>query len=460
MGNEDSAWFSSCAAGAVRDFLDVCALSLEEAAAAYAARSTGSSGIISLKASDESDTMIVIGSDRPLRQIAAAREQLASARRGDWGAVDRYLRALGAKYARKGQSASSWYEMADTLYRVLVPRIVELYRGEPERQHQALLAFGDYMKRAAALIAGAYDAAKTQLMREAEARDQAELAASASRLETLATVAHEFAATSGNIDTLLALVARRLVDILGDGCAVRLISDDGEWLEPSRSFWHRDTAARDLAHPVLSAERQRLGAGLAGRVAQTGEPALIPIVDTPQFIATVPPQFRPLMIQLGVSSAMAVPLRSREKTIGAISLLRHGASRPYTPDDMRLAQELADRAGLAVDNAVLVSTLEQRVAERTSALETANKELEAFSYSASHDLRTPLRAIDGFSRMLVADYGDKLDDQARHYLSRIRAGTQKMASLIDDLLNLARISRVPLKIVSLDLSAIAANVVT
>ncbi|HEY0194307.1 MAG TPA: ATP-binding protein [Kofleriaceae bacterium] len=394
MGDEDSAWFDGCAAGAVRDFLDVCA-----------------------------DPAVELPGEQALRE-------------------------LGARCAREGQSASAWYPVADALYRALVPRLVHAFAGEPERLHHALLALGAYVQRAAAVTAGAYDTVQAQLR-----------AASAARLEALASVAHELAAASGHIDGLLALVARRLVELLGDGCAVRLISDDGDWLEPSRSFWHADPALRDLAHPVLGLERQRLGAGLAGQVAQTGVARLLPVVDPAQFLAAVPPQFRPLMIQLGVSSAMAIPLRSREKTIGAISLLRHGASPPYTADDLRLAQELADRAGLAVDNAVLVATLEQRVAERTAALETANQELEAFSYSASHDLRTPLRAIDGFSRMLLADHGDKLDAQARHYLARIRAGTQKMGSLIDDLLDLARISRVPLVLEPLDLTAIAHGVV-
>jgi len=116
------------------------------------------------------------------------------------------------------------------------------------------------------------------------------------------------------------------------------------------------------------------------------------------------------------------------------------------------------KARLVIDHAARVAHLEQRVAERTAALETANRELEVFSYSASHDLRTPLRAIDGFSRMLLADYEGKLDDRAQHYLQRIRAGTQRMSMLIDDLLSLARIRRVPLQVTDLDLSAIAFEV--
>ncbi len=85
--------------------------------------------------------------------------------------------------------------------------------------------------------------------------------------------------------------------------------------------------------------------------------------------------------------------------------------------------------------------LETRVRERTAELLTAMRELESFSYSVSHDLAAPLRGIDGFSRMIEEDYADKLDDRGRDYLQRIRAATQRMHGLIDDLLGLARITR-------------------
>jgi signal transduction histidine kinase len=96
--------------------------------------------------------------------------------------------------------------------------------------------------------------------------------------------------------------------------------------------------------------------------------------------------------------------------------------------------------------------------EWASELERAYKELEAFSYSVSHDLRAPLRAIDGFANALLEEYGPKLDDRAGHYLGRVRTATKRMAQLIDDLLGLARIARTPLSRERVDVSALVRRV--
>ena len=91
-------------------------------------------------------------------------------------------------------------------------------------------------------------------------------------------------------------------------------------------------------------------------------------------------------------------------------------------------------------------------------LEDANKELEAFSYSVSHDLRAPLRAIDGFSKALIEDYGAALNEEGRGYLERVRAGTLRMAQLIEDLLGLSRIGRAPLRRERVDVTAIGRKI--
>ncbi|HEY0722746.1 MAG TPA: PAS domain S-box protein, partial [Pyrinomonadaceae bacterium] len=103
--------------------------------------------------------------------------------------------------------------------------------------------------------------------------------------------------------------------------------------------------------------------------------------------------------------------------------------------------------------------LEQRVDERTAELQAANKELEAFSYSVSHDLRAPLRHINGFSQALLEDYTDQLDDVGRGYLQEVRSASQEMAQLIDDVLQLARVTRAEMRREPVSLSELAQSII-
>jgi light-regulated signal transduction histidine kinase (bacteriophytochrome) len=104
--------------------------------------------------------------------------------------------------------------------------------------------------------------------------------------------------------------------------------------------------------------------------------------------------------------------------------------------------------------------LERRVEERTAELREANAELEAFSYSVSHDLRAPIRHLGGFAQLLLEDHGGELGARARHYAERIRAGAREMAALVDDLLSLARVSRQDLVRRRTDLDALVADLRT
>jgi PAS domain S-box-containing protein len=108
---------------------------------------------------------------------------------------------------------------------------------------------------------------------------------------------------------------------------------------------------------------------------------------------------------------------------------------------------------------ILNDELEIRVLQRTEELATANKELEAFSYSVSHDLRAPLRHISGFSQLLVEEFGPTLDPEAHRYVERIHAGAQKMGQLVDELLNLARVGRYAVNRQITNLNAIVAEVI-
>lgn len=287
---------------------------------------------------------------------------------------------------------------------------------------------------------------------------QRELERVAARLQILSQASHEFSSASGDVDALLSIVVRRLGEVIGDGSAVRLLSGDGAWLEPSTHVHYADPELDEFARRLIARERQRVGDGVVGRVAETGEAILIPAIDVDGLASQIPPVLRALIVRAGVSSAMALPLRARGRMLGVVSLLRGRGAAPYTIDDQRFAQDLADRAGLALDNALLVTTLEQRVAERTAALEAANRDLEAFNYSVSHDLRTPLRALDGFSLALLEDYEGQLDAQGQRYLRQIRSAAGRMGQLIDDLLALARVSLAEPAFRTVDLSALATDV--
>ncbi len=131
--------------------------------------------------------------------------------------------------------------------------------------------------------------------------------------------------------------------------------------------------------------------------------------------------------------------------------VRHKHGRASSESGLRIELERMDAE--IYRSAQELQAANQRLAD-------ANKELESFSYSVSHDLRAPLRAIDGFSQVLIEDYGDTLDDTGREYLDRVRAGTQRMGQLIDDMLSLARITRRAMQREPVDLSAIAQLIAT
>jgi PAS domain S-box-containing protein len=124
------------------------------------------------------------------------------------------------------------------------------------------------------------------------------------------------------------------------------------------------------------------------------------------------------------------------------------------------SEEISERMKFEQQILRLNEDLEERVKVRTKQLENSSRELESFAYSVSHDLRAPLRGIDGWTQAFLEDYGQTLDAQARRYLERVRAEAQRMGQLIDDLLHLSRVTRLPVVMAELDLSALARSVAT
>lgn len=177
-------------------------------------------------------------------------------------------------------------------------------------------------------------------------------------------------------------------------------------------------------------------------------------------------QYRGVCMENGFRSLALVPVRHQDRTVGAIHLADEREDM-FSVSKIEFVEQLALIIGeamfrLSVEEELqnLNRELEQHVAERTTQLEAANRELEAFSYSVSHDLRAPLRSIDGFSQALLEDYSGSLDDQGKDFLQRIRAGSQRMARLIDDLLKLSRVTRSEMRRERVDLSEIVRQVVS
>jgi len=170
---------------------------------------------------------------------------------------------------------------------------------------------------------------------------------------------------------------------------------------------------------------------------------------------------------IGLSIADIIHPDERDFVMARAQRRQAGGSEPEAYE-IRLLKKDGSTFYALISNAVIeyngrLATL-MTIADMTDTkarkeLEQANKELEAFSYSVSHDLRAPLRSMDGFSQALLEDYTDKLDTQGKDYLRRVRAACQRMSQLIDDLLNLSRVTRAEMRYEKVNLSALAKAVV-
>jgi len=163
-------------------------------------------------------------------------------------------------------------------------------------------------------------------------------------------------------------------------------------------------------------------------------------------------------VSAGLDKAGIWRHRKKDGAIIFVEIISHNLIFGGKRAELVLANDITERRQVEEALRRAHEELELRVRERTAQLEVANEELEAFSYSVSHDLRAPLRGIDGFSQALLEDYADKLDEDGKDYLHRVRAASQRMALLIDDLLDLSRITRSQMHREIVDLSAIARTI--
>jgi PAS domain S-box-containing protein len=182
-------------------------------------------------------------------------------------------------------------------------------------------------------------------------RQLAERERIATRLRMLADAAREFSAATDDLERLLDAVAHRLSDAVGDLAGVRLLSEDGQWLVPAGTVYHRDPALLALAREGDVAEPQRIATGMSGQVASTGQPLIVSASSTAELVANVEPRYRSFLERLGATTALAVPLVCRGRILGVANLVRNSPGKPYDDEDLRFVQGIADHAALAIENA-------------------------------------------------------------------------------------------------------------
>jgi len=205
------------------------------------------------------------------------------------------------------------------------------------------------------------------------------------------------------------------------------VSDQGQ----GEAFVVRDKA-------YLASRKMRVGQGITGWVAQTGQSARVgDVTQDPRYTA----------MRTEIRSELCVPLRSGDEILGVVNT-ETTAPDAYTESDQRLLETIASQIVVALQNARLLekvkaqtSELERRVSERTAQLQEANKSLESFSYSISHDLRAPLRAISGFSEIIARRHRTDLNKEGQHYIDNIIQASARMGQLIEDLLTFSRLGR-------------------
>lgn len=287
------------------------------------------------------------------------------------------------------------------------------------------------------------------------------------RTSQLAFLAEASRLLSESFDYLTRLqeLAQLAVPKIADWCTVDILEEDG--LLHRLAVVHMDPAKVEFAY-----ELQRLyppdpdAPRGVYHVLRTGQAEMYAEITDEMLVALVKDEEQLTIVRaLGLKSVMTVPLLAHGKALGTITFVMAESGRHYGVNDLALAEDLARRAALVIDNAKLYqqsqhlnAELEQRVIERTAQLAVINKELEAFSYSVSHDLRAPLRSLDGFSQALQEDYAEVLDEVGQGFLQRIRSSSQRMGQLIDDLLMLSQLTREEIRQEPVDLSAVVQHI--
>jgi signal transduction histidine kinase len=303
----------------------------------------------------------------------------------------------------------------------------------------------DFLLTVAEVCAQALDRA---YLYDAERTARSEAAEANRRLRLLSEAAKAFAESNRDLSSALSVIAQQLTEMVGGAATIALISlirEDGTLME--------NVAARaqdpEFSQQLVAFARenpQRVGVGLRGRVAATGEAVLFPVIEQDPLEPADDPTYRPLFDRFKPTTLMVVPLRAQDRILGTILLIRADPARPYSEADLALVQELADRAALTIENARLYEAAQRAIRVRDHILATA-----------AHELVTPLTVL----RLQLASL-QRTDPQKRS-ANKIEMATrslERLDNIIDKFLDISCISAGQLSLTpeSVDLSALVRDV--
>ncbi|HUR61991.1 MAG TPA: PAS domain-containing protein [Candidatus Thermoplasmatota archaeon] len=262
----------------------------------------------------------------------------------------------------------------------------------------------------------------------------------------------QVALSTRDLDTLLSDAARETAVALGvEFCKVLKVMPDGSLLVRAGHGWRTDVVGK-VRLPAADGT-------MAGFTLGSDTTIVTDFATETRFRPT------PLLLEHGIVSGMGVVIKGPEQPYGVLSV--HSATRrTFNEDDIHFLQSVANLLASAIERTQVDRELrrhrdhlEELVRDRTRLLEESNKELEAFSYSVSHDLRAPLRTMGGFSDLLLRRHGGELKPEVRELLGYIHEGAIRMGQLIEDLLDLSRFHRISMVRQDVDLAAVAREVV-
>jgi signal transduction histidine kinase/putative methionine-R-sulfoxide reductase with GAF domain len=258
------------------------------------------------------------------------------------------------------------------------------------------------------------------------------------------------------LDTVLQQVVQMATEVLGESCTIHLIEEGKEHLTPVATY-HADLEIRKARWRILRDNPTRIGdpASVVGLAAVNGQPYL---VKNARVEASVK-----FADRLGIASFIAAPVIAKDKILGVLATSIMSPLRQFTQRDLRLATALADRAALAIENARLYE--QERVLRHTleglnHQIQEVNRRKTDFVTLVSHELRTPLTSMTGFIALLLEGQGGPLRKRQREWLEMIGDNAARLVTLIDDLLDMARIEvgKIELKRTPLDLAPLIREV--